>query len=79
MTEAVSVRDLRNRGGEVLSRVEHGLHLLVTRDGHPVAELRPVQRAGTPTAELLARWRRLPVLDSAALRADIDAIVDASL
>ncbi len=36
------MRDLRNNGGEVLRRVEHGERIVVTRDGAPVAELRPL-------------------------------------
>jgi prevent-host-death family protein len=41
------VRDLRNNGGEVLRRVEHGERIVVTRDGTPVAELRPLPHAST--------------------------------
>jgi prevent-host-death family protein len=37
--KSVSVRDLRNSGGDVLYRVEHGETVVVTRDGRPVAEL----------------------------------------
>jgi len=37
----VSIRELRNRGGEVIERVVQGERLTVTRDGHGVAELRP--------------------------------------
>jgi antitoxin (DNA-binding transcriptional repressor) of toxin-antitoxin stability system len=38
--DEVTVRDLRNRGGNVLDRVARGETLTVTRDGRPVAELR---------------------------------------
>ncbi|WP_250324588.1 type II toxin-antitoxin system Phd/YefM family antitoxin [Williamsia sp. CHRR-6] len=41
--EMVTVRELRNNGGEVLNRVARGEGLVVTRDGQPVAELRPVR------------------------------------
>ena len=44
MVEVVTVRDLRNRGGEVLDRVERGESVIVTRDGRPVAKLRPLPR-----------------------------------
>jgi prevent-host-death family protein len=75
----VSIRELRNHGGDVVDRVEAGERVVVTRSGRPVAELRPV-RAGRLTATaLLARWRRLPPLDPVALRADIDATVDPTL
>ena len=77
--ENVSVRDLRNRGGEVLHRVEHGETLVVTRDGRPVAELRPLPRASAGPVELIARRRHLPTVDPAALRADLDALIEAGL
>lgn len=77
--ENVSVRDLRNSGGEVLHRVEHGETLIVTRDGRPVAELRPLPRASAGPVELIARRRHLPTVDPVALRADLDALIEAGL
>jgi prevent-host-death family protein len=76
---AVTIRDLRNHGGEVVDRVLAGEHLIVTRDGRPVAELRPVHRPRLDAANLLARWRHLPHVDPAAFRADIDNVVDPGL
>lgn len=75
----VTVRDLRNNGGRVLERVANGESLTVTLDGRPIAELRPLPSRALPAATLLARWRRLPLVDAAALRADIDRTLDASL
>ncbi|GAA2243317.1 type II toxin-antitoxin system prevent-host-death family antitoxin [Herbiconiux moechotypicola] len=75
----VSVRDLRNRGGEVLARVGRGETLVVTSDGTRVAELRPLTRRSPSTAELVARRRALPAVDPAELRADIDALIDPEL
>lgn len=75
----VSVRDLRNRGGHVLERVVRGETLTVTRDGAPIAELRPILRQSLPAAELIARARRAPAVDAERLRRDIDAVVDQSL
>jgi prevent-host-death family protein len=75
----VSIRDLRNHGGEVVDRVVAGERLVVTRDGRPVAELRPVRSTRVKASVLLARWRRLPSVDGAALRADLDATLDSSL
>lgn len=79
MAGGVSIRELRNKGGDVLARVERGERLIVTRDGRPVAELAPVGRAPLDAATLLARWANLPAMDPARLRADIDALVDQSL
>jgi len=75
----VTVRDLRNHGAEVLDRVTRGEALVVTRDGVPVAELRPVRRPALTAAELVARRRNLPRLDPDSLRRDIDSVLDQSL
>jgi prevent-host-death family protein len=75
----VTVRELRNKGGEVLERVEHGERVIVTRDGHPIAELRPLPRRSASTAELIDRRRRLPRVDPEALRRDIDTVLDPTL
>ena len=75
----VSIRELRNHGGDVIERVERGERLIVTRDGKPVAELAPLGRTPLGSAALLARWSRLPTVDAKALRTDIDAVIDQSL
>lgn len=75
----VSVRELRNRGGQVLDRVVRGETLTVTKDGTPVAELRPVRRRSLPAAELIERARRAPRVDADLLRRDIDSVLDQSL
>jgi prevent-host-death family protein len=72
----VTIRELRNHGGDVVDRVAAGERLVVTRDGRPVAELRPLRPRGASAAVLLARWRRLPSVDGAALRDDLDATLD---
>jgi prevent-host-death family protein len=75
----VTIRELRNHGGEVVDRVAAGERLVVTRAGKPVAELRPVSAPALTASVLLQRWRRLPTLDAAKLRADLDATLDATL
>jgi prevent-host-death family protein len=75
----VTVRDLRNNGGEVLRRVEHGEHVIVTRDGTPVAELRPLPRPSAGPAELIRRRKNLPQVDPDGLRRDIDTLINPSL
>lgn len=77
--DEVTIRDLRNHGGEVLARIEHGETLIVTRAGVPVGELRPVPRQRVSAAGLVERWRALPVVDVAAFRADLDAVLDQTL
>jgi prevent-host-death family protein len=75
----VTVRELRNQGGDVLDRVVAGEHLTVTRDGKPVAVLVPITHRTLPLATLLERRRNMPSLDPMELRRDLDAIVDPSL
>lgn len=77
--EAVTVRDLRNKGGEVLDRVERGERVIVTRDGRPIAELRPLPRRSAGPVELIERRKRLPRVDPDALRRDIDSVVSPTL
>lgn len=72
----VTIRELRNNGGRVIDRVLAGEDLLVTRDGRPVAELRAIRTVRYSAEALLERWRRLPAVDPASLRADIDAVID---
>lgn len=75
----VSIRELRNHGGDVVDRVAAGERLTITRSGAPVAELRPVHGATLTAAVLLRRWRRLPAVDPVALRADLDATLESGL
>ena len=71
----VTIRELRNRGGDVVDRVAAGEHVTVTRDGVPVAELRPLRRHAVGAATLVERWRRLPRIDAASFRHDVDEAV----
>ncbi len=77
--DSVTVRELRNHGGEVLDRVARGEVLVVTRDGAEVAELRPRTRRSPAPTDLIARRRHLPKVDPEALRRDLDAVLDAAL
>ncbi len=75
----ITIRELRNHGGEVVDRVARGEQITVTRAGKPVAELRPVSRRPLTAETLLARWHRLPPVDYRAMRADIDEVMDPAL
>lgn len=76
---SVSIRDLRNSGGEVVERAARGETITVTKSGRPVAEIHGLARAGLTAEALLKRWRTAPAVDPDRLRADIDAIIDPSL
>jgi prevent-host-death family protein len=69
----VSIRELRNQGGEVVDRAARGERIVITRSGRPVAELRPL-RPPIAADALLERWRHVPPVDPVALRKDIDGL-----
>jgi prevent-host-death family protein len=75
----VSIRDLRNHGGDIVERAAGGEPITITRAGKPVAQLRPLGPRPITAATLIERWSRLPRVDAVALRADIDAAIDARL
>ena len=75
----VPVRDLRNRSADVLARVTQGESLTVTRDGEPVATIGPLPRRPVGVAQLIERRKPLPLIDAAALRADLDELLDSAL
>lgn len=75
----VTIRELRNHGGDVVDRVARGETVTITRSGTAVAELRPLPPEPLPLHVLRGRWRRLPPVDPSALRADLDAVLDPSL
>lgn len=77
MTE-VSIRDLRNHGGEVIDAVASGESITVTRQGRPVARLVPITERGTALADLKAAWVGVPRVDYQKLRRDIDEVLDQS-
>ena len=75
----VTIRDLRNHGGEVIDRVEGGEHVIVTRSGKAVAELRPLRARALTASVLLDRWHRLPPVDPVALLRQIDEALDSEV
>ena len=71
----VSIRDLRNHGGEVIDRVLGGQDVVITRSGRPVAQILPIRDRGTARS-VLARWRPIPGLNFDELRTDLDSTID---
>lgn len=80
MDETITQRELRNDSAAVLREVQAGRTFVVTRNGTPVAELRPVPpRRFVPRSVLADAATRAPRIDSALFRADLDAVVDQSI
>lgn len=75
----VSIRDLRNHGGDVVDRAARGERITITRSGKAVAELRAIAPPALSAEALLSRWRLLPAVDPTMFREDVDRLLDASL
>lgn len=58
-----------------MDAVEAGETIVVTRNGHAIAELRPLKRrALPPTIEVLRAFRELPPSSYEKMRAESDAL-----
>ena len=80
MSRMITQRELRNDSAAVLREVQSGQTLVVTRNGTPVAEIRPLPpRRFVPREVIAEAARRGPRVDYARLRADLDAIADPAL
>ena len=75
----VSIRNLRNHGGEVVDRAARGEAITITRDGRPVAKLSSIAAGPLAAEVLLERRRSLPPIDAVRLRADIDETLHARI
>jgi prevent-host-death family protein len=72
--KVITQRELRNNSAAVMDSVEAGETYRVTRNGVPVAELRPLARRRRLSAEeLVARHRTLPRVDHGAMRREVEA------
>ncbi|MCY3662008.1 MAG: hypothetical protein OXH28_04170 [bacterium] len=79
MTE-LTQRRLRNESGEIMRALDRGESFVVTRNGVPVGELRPIrQRRYVPADEVVEMFVGGSPLDYEQFRADVDAILDQSI
>ena len=75
MNRVITQRELRNQSAAVLREVEAGKTFVLTRNGTPVAELRPIQpRRFVPRAMITDA--RAPRIDARQFRADLDSVID---
>lgn len=73
---AVTQRQLRNESGAILREVEAGGTVIVSRNGTPVGELRPIRRQRFVARAVIADAKARAVrIDAKCFRADLDAIV----
>lgn len=80
MNRIISQRELRNDSAAVLREVQAGRTLIVTRNGTPVAELRPIRlRRFVPRVAIAEAAARAARINADRFRADLDAVVDPSV
>lgn len=80
MDKTITQRELRNDSGRLLREVQAGITMIITRNGIPVAELRPIPpRRFAPRAVIVDAARRAPRIDASGFRRDLDAVVDQSV
>ena len=73
----ITQRELRNESGAIMRALDDGEWFVVTRNGDPVGELRPLRRhRAIPAGAAIALFRGAPPIDYPRLRADLDALVD---
>jgi prevent-host-death family protein len=73
----ITQRELRNQSAAVLREVEAGRTIIVSRNGTPVGELRPIKRRRfVPRATIADAAEKAARIDAAQFRADLDAVVD---
>jgi prevent-host-death family protein len=80
MSRTITQLELRNDSAAVLREVQAGQTITVTRNGVPVAEVRPIPpRRFVPRSVIADAARRAPRVDACRLRADFDAVIDQSV
>jgi prevent-host-death family protein len=83
MARTIAQRELRNENAKVIEAVTAGETFIVTRNGEPVAELRPIRagrRAFISRDEVAALAASSGVrIDHRQFRADLDRLIDQGL
>jgi prevent-host-death family protein len=82
MVRTIAQRELRNENAKVIEAVTEGVTFVVTRNGEPVAELRPIKasrRSFISRAEVAALAAAAVRIDHRQFRADLDRSIDQGL
>jgi prevent-host-death family protein len=82
MVRTIAQRELRNDNARVIEAVTAGETFVVTRNGEPVAELRPVKagrRRFVSRDEVAALAAAAVRIDRRQFRADVDRLIDQGL
>ncbi|MBM4247260.1 MAG: type II toxin-antitoxin system prevent-host-death family antitoxin [Deltaproteobacteria bacterium] len=77
MARTITQRELRNDSGEIMRSVDAGETFVVTRNGVPAAELRPIERRRfVATAIAQATAAKLAHVDGKRFLTDLDRRLD---
>ena len=77
MSESISQRELRNDSGRIMRALDDGQQFVLTRNGTPVGELRPLRRQRLVDSRLVTElFAAAPTIDGEQFRRDLDAWVD---
>ncbi len=80
MSEQISQRELRNDSGRIMRALDDGHDFVITRNGRPVGELRPLRRDrfvdSTTVTEV---FRHAPAIDWHQMRDDLDRHADSDI
>lgn len=80
MAKTITQRELRNGSGKIMRALDRGETFVVTRNGVPVGELRPVaRRRFVPVADVTAAFGSAPPIDRARFRRDLDVLINQDL
>lgn len=82
MTKAIAQRELRNDNAKVIEAVVAGESFIITRNGEPVAELRPIQprRRTFVAREEIAALAAVPIrIDRHQFGVELDRVIDQDL
>ena len=77
MGKKITQRELRNESGQIMRALDRGESFVVTRNGVPLGELRPLRRRTFVAAEAaIAAFRGAAAIDRDRLRSDLDRWID---
>jgi antitoxin (DNA-binding transcriptional repressor) of toxin-antitoxin stability system len=76
MARTITQRELRNSSGDIMRALDRGEAFIVTRNGVPVGELRPLPRQFVSATAVAAAFAGAAPIDRERFRRDLDALVD---
>ncbi|MFH1469524.1 MAG: hypothetical protein ABIO70_34385 [Pseudomonadota bacterium] len=76
MSTVISQRELRNHSAEIMRGLDRGERYIVTRNGVPIGELRPLRRRLVGRAAIEAAMAGAPSIDGPRFRSELDAVLD---